>query len=562
MYHASANVQPNPLFGPYYGKEHEKKLAVLQNEWPHTFRENVFPHIPGDEVAKRLFALNNGRPSKDVNVSIALMILQDGFNLTDQEAVHNLTFNGMYQYALHLDNNADEYVYMSRRTFWGFKEKVREKNLDPAIFDNLTRKLAETYDVDTSHVRLDSVHFMTNMKLLSRGGIFFKTTGRFLWNLRKVNPEAFSGIDDKLTSKYLKDRSGYDVFGHSRPSERATVIKTLAADMLLLVRTFENDEKVSAMRSYRLLVRVLDEQCVIQPASDTQPIEIAELKDPSEVPSDSLQNPSDPDASYSGHKGTGMHAQIAETFDPEGRVGAEKKLQLIMHTSVEGAHKHDGEAVKAVIDDLEKKGVTPSVIVADTAYGGDENVEYAAARGIELLSPVPGNKKGSRDDSSPVSPEAGETREPKDISLADFKKNEDGKIISCPSGQKAETGVNRKGTGYVSVFDFNTCLGCPRRDKCPVKIGKRKASILYNEKMLRIAERRKHQDTPEFKSMYRMRSGVEATNSVLVRKHGLKRLRVRGSKKANHCIACKAIVCNVLRIVAHKRRQKKKLTKF
>jgi hypothetical protein len=39
------------------------------------------------------------------------------------------------------------------------------------------------------------------------------------------------------------------------------------------VRTFENDEKVSAPRSHRLLVIVLDGHRVIKPASDSRPIE-------------------------------------------------------------------------------------------------------------------------------------------------------------------------------------------------------------------------------------------------------------------------------------------------
>ena len=39
-----------------------------------------------------------------------------------------------------------------------------------------------------------------------------------------------------------------------------------------------------------------------------------ELKTPEQTPSDALQNPSDPDASYSGHKGPGYQVQVMETF--------------------------------------------------------------------------------------------------------------------------------------------------------------------------------------------------------------------------------------------------------
>jgi hypothetical protein len=45
---------------------------------------------------------------------------------------------------------------------------------------------------------------------------------------------------------------------------------------------------------------------------DDQPADVA-VKSPREVPADSLQNPSDPDAGYSGHKGQGYQAQVMET---------------------------------------------------------------------------------------------------------------------------------------------------------------------------------------------------------------------------------------------------------
>jgi hypothetical protein len=44
-----------------------------------------------------------------------------------------------------------------------------------------------------------------------------------------------------------------------------------------------------------------------------------ELKNPKEIVSDSLQNPSDPDATYSGHKGQGYQVQVMETNDARAR---------------------------------------------------------------------------------------------------------------------------------------------------------------------------------------------------------------------------------------------------
>jgi hypothetical protein len=54
-----------------------------------------------------------------------------------------------------------------------------------------------------------------------------------------------------------------------------------------------------------------------------------ELKKPEEIVSDLLQNPSDPDAGYSGHKGQGYQVQVMETYrdDPDKK---EKSLTIIV----------------------------------------------------------------------------------------------------------------------------------------------------------------------------------------------------------------------------------------
>ena len=56
---------------------------------------------------------------------------------------------------------------------------------------------------------------------------------------------------------------------------------------------------MAAMYSYKMLERVLKEQCNLIDDKDNP----LELKVPKEIVSDSLQNPSAPEATYSGHKG-------------------------------------------------------------------------------------------------------------------------------------------------------------------------------------------------------------------------------------------------------------------
>jgi hypothetical protein len=55
------------------------------------------------------------------------------------------------------------------------------------------------------------------------------------------------------------------------------------------------------------------------------------------------------------------------------------------------------------------------------------------------------------------------------------------------------------------------------------------------------------QQTPEWKDRYRIRSGIEATNSELKRSHGIGKLRVRRAAKVCFAVACKLIACNIKR---------------
>jgi hypothetical protein len=55
------------------------------------------------------------------------------------------------------------------------------------------------------------------------------------------------------------------------------------------------------------------------------------------------------------------------------------------------------------------------------------------------------------------------------------------------------------------------------------------------------------QQTTEWRQRYRIRAGIEATNSELKRSHGIGKLRVRRLAKVCFAVACKVIACNIKR---------------
>jgi len=84
-------------------------------------------------------------------------------------------------------------------------------------------------------------------------------------------------------------------------------------EIFLLVERFQGHPEVAKMLSYRMLHRVLHEQCEVKPAADSVPEEIT-VKPAREISSKFLQNPADPEAGYSGHKGQGYQVQVMETY--------------------------------------------------------------------------------------------------------------------------------------------------------------------------------------------------------------------------------------------------------
>ena len=157
---------------------------------------------------------------------------------------------------------------------------------------------------------------------------------------------------------------------------------------------------------------------------------------------DCMQNPSDLDATYNAHKGQGYQTQLAETCSPENEV------QLITGALPQSAAEPDGGAVVPMLDQLKESKLLPEVMLADTLYGGDENVQAAEDRGVELVAPIPGRE-----------PEI----DPATLTLDDFAVDErTGRVEACPQGHTplvVERNFRKKGANDVIETDAGLSAG-------------------------------------------------------------------------------------------------------
>ena len=148
-----------------------------------------------------------------------------------------------------------------------------------------------------------------------------------------------------------------------------------------------------------------------------------------------------------------------------------------------------------------------------------------------------------------VSPTSG--KKPDDVNATnsdDFVLNElTGEVECCPRGEKpVESSRDEATEQTLVVMDQRACAECPHRDDCPVKLRRDgRYEYRFTDKQRRLDARRREEATSAFRERYRKRSGIEATNSILKRKTGLGRVRVRGRPSVFHSILLKVAGWNI-----------------
>jgi hypothetical protein len=297
-----------------------KRRKLLDDSWAGLFRREILPELPVEKLAPAFHEVN-GRPTKEMYTTLGALIFQQMLDLNDEETIEQLAFNVMWHFALDLDGESDAAKYICPRTLWTMRGILTKKELDTALFSHVTDKLAKIFSVDTRTQRLDSVHIFSNMAHLGRIGIFVRVITKFLVNLKRHHRDLFESLNGFFSERYLT-RKGQGVFSMVKPSETDRTLSGLASDLIDLLRRFADDKDVSAMSSYKQMSRVLSEQCTVESAGENGGT--VTVKPPGEVRSDSLQNPSDPDAGYCGHKGQGYQAQMMETCVPAAGANGKK----------------------------------------------------------------------------------------------------------------------------------------------------------------------------------------------------------------------------------------------
>ena len=519
------------------------KAKRLRASWAHVFCTRALPLIDEDLFAS-LYCPDNGRPNRSVQTVMGVLILKDIFNLTDEEALERLEFDLQWQYGLGL---TPEEAHLPQKTLHNFRARMMDHEAGWLAFASVADGVIGVLGTQVSRQRLDSTQVMSNIAVLTRLGLFCETIRVFLSRLQQEHPRLYGHVPAGLVGRYLKDGGSPSGYQDARSADGPRRLSVCARDLYRLGHLFEGTA-AQDLEAYGLLTRLLEEQCQVvdekqSPRKDDDDrgdgaVPVV-LKDPKDVSPTSLQSPHDPDATYSKRKGKGYEIQVAETCHED------NVTEVITHVAVSPVCGQDAQATVPALEDLAQRGQQPEELVADTAYGSANNALEAERMGAELVSPVAGSAPLPEPQVAPASRPLTATDFVVDAALAD--------PAVCPAGHFAvDQEAHQKKANCVELrFEAQTCEACPLFARCPAQLAADGTAygVSVDLGAANLERRRRAQADGTFQARYRIRAGIEATNSELKRRHGLGELRVRGRPRVVLAVYLKAAACNVKRMV-------------
>ena len=342
------------------------------------------------------------------------------------------------------------------------------------------------------------------------------TIKRFLTQVIRHNNETYEALPEELRLRYKPSQNKLFADTEKGKENHKLLRQQVAEDMYTLVELFIDDDEFNMRSTFKALCTVFNQQCnVIE-----EKVEIIK-----ETGGSVIQNPSDPDATFDGHKGQGYQVQIAETCSDKNEV------QLITCVIPQTASESDAVVIEQVCEALKKSDLLPKQMLADTLYGSDDNVQKCAEDKFDLISPVSGKV-----------PTAGK------MTILDFEVDEKTEIvIKCPAGRTPSKSMfYPKSNTIRTTIPAEYCNSCEQRKNCPVKRAKRGFRIAHTAKDRRLEKRRQKEATDEFRTVYSKRSGIESTNSGIKRRTGMSRLRVRGKESVFQAMILRMAGWNIL----------------
>ena len=279
-----AVATPPRLFG-------ERKF--LERSWAADFARHIFPFI-NERRFEPLYCNDNGRPNTPINVQVGACIIKEIFGFSDDEMLEFMLFDVQIQYALQLTSEreipfSDRTLSRLRAMLAAHEEETGHDLMKEEVLA-LALRAKELLGVDDKVRRMDSMMISSRCKKIGRLELVYTCVENLVKEY--VDTEGPTNLPEQLV-KYTDPGNKNATIYRARGIEVEQRLNAAVADAFAIKALC--CEAYAGSAAYSLLSRMLDDQ-----TDDGNP------KDGKNVRSTSLQNPSDPDATFC-RKGGAKH---------------------------------------------------------------------------------------------------------------------------------------------------------------------------------------------------------------------------------------------------------------
>jgi len=488
------------------GRRHPQRSLFEAQAWPHRVPADSFyarlggviEQLFADDDLAAMYCPDNGRPSLPPSLLSGVLLLQFYDDASDAEAIARLTFDLRWKVALTLGLDFDPPDPSSLSVF---RARLLAHGQERYAFDRLLAVgRAAGFLPEKVTLLIDTTPQLGAGAVQDTYTLIRKGIRRVLKAAGYQAPAKRRGLATNLAAYLESDRKAE--IDWNDPAARAAQLKVLAADAhaaLELALAESDDAEVRA--AGWLLTKILGDDLVTD--------EHGEPQIGRGVAPDRVISLTDPDMRH-GHKSAAKHFDGRKV-----QVATDAASELVLAVEPMPANRTDGADLLRIVDAVEAQtGVTVERAMGDTSYGTADNRAACAARGIELLSPLP---------------EAADPAVAKSAFVLDLETPS----ATCPAGHTTTTVHTARDPHGRPVLRFTfprtVCAACPLFARCvQSKTEGRTITSHYHEALLQAA--RAQQATAEFKDTYRRRAAVERKIADLVG-HGLRRARYLGRVK-------------------------------
>lgn len=499
---------------------------MIMNSWCKDFADIVFPAI-NEERFSVLYSDNSAsRPNTPVNFIVGSLMLKENNGLTDEELVGSICCDIRYQYALHTTHLKEQPV--SDRTFSRFRERLYNYEMETGrnLLEEEMMHLADVYakymNLNSNIKRMDSLMIASRCRRMSRLEIIYQTTSNAIRLIHRLGNDELISAD---LMHYLDENDHNQVIYHCKGDDVTPRLEK-AVQEAAKVRELMSDESWHGFSEYQLLIRVLAEQGRSGADGKILP------KNKNEITASSLQNPSDPDATYRSKAGKNHKGYAGNLVETVGENGDSLITGISYGQNIHSDSAFIREYLESRADDAE-----PETMIADGAYGGMENQALARARNVELITTALTGKAV-------------------DKFFAGFQFSEDGsRVLSCPMGHAPVKTTYYPKTGMCrALFAKDCCDKCPHRETCRCRPQRKNHAVHVSASMAERARYMEKLSTDEYIQLTKKRNAVEGIPSVLRRRFHIDDIPVFGYLRSRQFVLFKIGAYNFNKLLRHNRR--------